>query len=106
MNRVTQESRALHAALVDFSLAVTELHGAVVRLGEQVRDDSLPSLSADQLESAWGSVRSWYERVEAKFSELAESAEDTMDIADALADRAEGGEPVSLEDLKADLGIE
>lgn len=105
MSDVIPESQPLHAALADFLLAVGTLQNAATRVAEQVDDDDLPRLDGDQLESAWWEIRSSYEQVEAKFAELAESAEDAMDAADGLAALREGGESISWEEIKAELGL-
>ena len=106
MSEATPESRTLPAALSDYARAIAALQTAAIQLAEQVGAGPMPNLSGDELESAWVHLRSRHEELQSKFADLAESAEDAMDVADALAARAEGGKPVSLEDLKAELGIE
>jgi hypothetical protein len=106
MSEMARESQTLRVALDEFSRNVAALQSVIALLTKQIGDDDVPQLSGDQIESAWGKIRSRYEQVEAKFVGLAESAEDAMDTADALAARAEGGKPISLADLKAELGIE
>jgi hypothetical protein len=106
MSEAIDESRALPTALRDFSKELSALEKAIARLIERSGKNALPGLCVDDLTADWGSVTSRYRRLQAEFGKLTESVEDACDLADALDARAEGGEPVALEDLKAELGIE
>src|SRR5580704_1355983 len=105
MGDATDQGRALLTDLAAFSLRLSELKTAVAHLAEQVGHPGARRPSGDRLEAAWATVRSHHEQLQAEFARLAESAEDAMDLADARAARAEAGPVVSLDELKAELGL-
>jgi len=106
MGEAIDQCRALQLELADFSLKLSELKNAVARLAKLISEHDASELSGDRLEAGWTQLRSRHEQLRAGFTKLAESAEDAMDLADALAARAEGGQPVPLEELKAELGLQ
>jgi hypothetical protein len=63
MSQVIDESRALPAALRDFSKELAALEKAIARLIERIGKDAVPGLGADDLTADWGGVTSRYQRL-------------------------------------------
>src|SRR5438552_2084770 len=99
------EQQSLRVATRAAVRAVSQFQKSLTDFATLVNGTHEDSLSGDELEQAWRSLRKHHRSLEACLADLAEAAEDAADIADARAALQEPGNPVPWEEVKAELGL-